>query len=648
MKRNYLEVSLILLIIITIFLFNYISALPVSSNAQVSFEISSVGRIFIYSPEAINYSFFGDENLEILLNVSYTGFIPDTWWYNLGNSTDLVNESIVFDPFLYSNISVLEGYNKLEVYSNDSLGNNYSSEVIFNVTVISAPVLQGINSTIYVCEGDKLNYEFNVLNYDFGSLEFSLNPMVPFYVFPISYSGGENNVSATIVSSNLSKDDVRTFENPYLETVFVEDGYYSDFAETSIHVIEINHFPQVENIGVKTFWSRGENSSFYEEVSINDTEEGELLEGTFYINLTWLNGENFFNISDSGIINFTFNSSHLGVYNLSLCVSDSGLDYIHPNISLCGQDGTSLESCQNFSITVTDENRAPNITSYYPNTTNFSAEEGVQTYLNVTTYDPDYTIPDVYWYVDNVLIEYDSGDSFEEFYYTFGYSDAGVHIINVTITDGLLNDTNYWIVNVSNTPLPPVITPEGGGGGGGITSKCTPKWVCGLWSTCNQIDIGIKDKEISEKDSINIKDLCIVNHISPDRCGFQYRNCIDLNNCKISTGKPYETRMCEFFENPNCNDNIKNCHHGSCEILVDCGGPCSPCPTCSDGIKNQGEEGIDCGGPCPWKCLEEKPSFKKLNILYIIFIIIIFLIIITIIKIIKLLRYSRKLKEYRS
>ena len=40
-----------------------------------------------------------------------------------------------------------------------------------------------------------------------------------------------------------------------------------------------------------------------------------------------------------------------------------------------------------------------------------------------------------------------------------------------------------------------------------------------------------------------------------------------------------------------------------CEILTDCGGPCSPCPTCSDGILNchvngQCEEGLDCGGPC--------------------------------------------------
>jgi hypothetical protein len=49
---------------------------------------------------------------------------------------------------------------------------------------------------------------------------------------------------------------------------------------------------------------------------------------------------------------------------------------------------------------------------------------------------------------------------------------------------------------------------------------------------------------------------------------------------------------------PSCFDGIMNCHDGGCEEGVDCGGPCSPCMSCSDGIQNQGEEGIDCGGPC--------------------------------------------------
>lgn len=45
---------------------------------------------------------------------------------------------------------------------------------------------------------------------------------------------------------------------------------------------------------------------------------------------------------------------------------------------------------------------------------------------------------------------------------------------------------------------------------------------------------------------------------------------------------------------PTCSDGIQN----QGEQGVDCGGPCSACPSCSDGIMNQGETGIDCGGPC--------------------------------------------------
>lgn len=44
----------------------------------------------------------------------------------------------------------------------------------------------------------------------------------------------------------------------------------------------------------------------------------------------------------------------------------------------------------------------------------------------------------------------------------------------------------------------------------------------------------------------------------------------------------------------SCSDGIMN----QGEDGVDCGGPCNSCPSCSDGVKNQGETGVDCGGPC--------------------------------------------------
>lgn len=44
-----------------------------------------------------------------------------------------------------------------------------------------------------------------------------------------------------------------------------------------------------------------------------------------------------------------------------------------------------------------------------------------------------------------------------------------------------------------------------------------------------------------------------------------------------------------------CSDGIKN----QGEQETDCGGPCpNYCESCADGIRNQGETAVDCGGPC--------------------------------------------------
>jgi len=48
----------------------------------------------------------------------------------------------------------------------------------------------------------------------------------------------------------------------------------------------------------------------------------------------------------------------------------------------------------------------------------------------------------------------------------------------------------------------------------------------------------------------------------------------------------------------SCFDGIQN----GTETGVDCGGTCPACPTCFDGIQNQGETGVDCGGPCALTC----------------------------------------------
>jgi hypothetical protein len=53
----------------------------------------------------------------------------------------------------------------------------------------------------------------------------------------------------------------------------------------------------------------------------------------------------------------------------------------------------------------------------------------------------------------------------------------------------------------------------------------------------------------------------------------------------------------------NCSDYTMNCHDGSCETGIDCGGPCPPCENCFNGVRDNGETGIDCGGSCmPCHC----------------------------------------------
>jgi hypothetical protein len=56
------------------------------------------------------------------------------------------------------------------------------------------------------------------------------------------------------------------------------------------------------------------------------------------------------------------------------------------------------------------------------------------------------------------------------------------------------------------------------------------------------------------------------------------------------------TSCSETIDNTGtCSDGVKN----QGEQGIDCGGPCpGACPSCADGIMNQGETAVDCGGPC--------------------------------------------------
>jgi hypothetical protein len=120
-----------------------------------------------------------------------------------------------------------------------------------------------------------------------------------------------------------------------------------------------------------------------------------------------------------------------------------------------------------------------------------------------------------------------------------------------------------------------------------------------------------------------------------------------ISNSESRITVPEVLRECYYTKYPNCTDNIQNCHHESCEVRVDCGGPCEPCPeTCYDGLKNQGEFGIDCGGPCE-PCFVEFPLETSTRSFFYISLIILLLIIILMIRLVAQNKEAKeKLNEF--
>lgn len=645
------------LILFLIILFQFVNS-ATSSEGSISLEVIQLPGIMIHSPvNGGTYNFGVTEERLILINVSTLGgYEPDYWWYNLRDSDGNLESNEFFNNL--DNLTAIEGMNYFEVYGNDSDGLVKGRNISFEVIVSVEPILGDFNDTLYICENTKFYYEFNATGLDGDDLTASINkpsPPDPFrIIFPQTISGDGINPTYAYYNlttqGNLTKTYVKEYSNPYDLEIYVTadtSGLTGGPAESSIHAIEINNAPD-PLIGARTLWLQGENSSLIENVSVNDIEENLRAEVNLSFNLSWANGEDFFNISENGFWNFTPNSSHLGIYNLTLCVEDGGTLYDeHPNISLCAPyTADSLSVCENFSLTITNDNRAPIITNYRPNDTTLVAIEGETLRFNVSAYDPDGNIPSIRWYFDDVLVKDDSMASDSAYSKTLGYTTAGNHTLVAYADDGLLNDSIQWNITVSNAE-PPVSgedeTGGGGGGGGAGRAPCTPEWVCDYWNNCEHIRFFLDSANITQLLYNSYVAQCSLEDFNEAICGIQRRVCVDINKCGTDRDKPNTTQVCHYTSDPNCNDGIKNCHGGLCEISIDCGGPCGPCPTCSDGLKNQGESGIDCGGPCPWKCEIEIPLVVE-NKTKLVMIIGIAILLTLIILVIRIYRIRRKLK----
>lgn len=592
----------------------------------ISVSIEGLKAISIISPLNTTYFFGSGENYTLDLNVTELNFVADSWWYTLIDKRhDLtVSQDVLFTPNTTFNAVRFE--NELIVYANGSDGGIASERVEFFVDIPnSAPEIHYIAPDIFVCENNYTSYFFNVTDVDEQTPTPSINPTFPTSPFYVTFSRSYNATlkSYEIFSGTIRKNylgGTNVGSKTFNENVSVSDGENVDSRNTNMTIIEVNNAPNMSEVGVQTIWGVGENRTFYHQLIADDREDGEIIDGAFTLQMITLNSTNdsisLFTINSTGVMNFTANQSHNGTYRIWIYGTDNGLTNPHPNMTdYCGQNSSNKTSAVNFSLTVTDENRPPYITSFYPNNTNNSnltIYEGQSLYFNVTMKDPDGTPLDSYWYFDDILVRYESGfdnGSFSELYYTFGYNTEGNRTMRVNVTDGNLTysyDSVVWNLTIIDVPPPPGPTPPAGGGGGGGAPPCTEKWGCSSWTECKNTKDALEINILSEKEYLSVQNGCENNSWNEIYCGYQIRGCNDVNECNTTKSKPNEMQACYYTENPDCEDGIKNCHDGACEILIDCGGPCKPCPTCSDEIQNQGEEGIDCGGPCK-PCAPEKP-----------------------------------------
>jgi len=606
-----------------------------------------------------------DFRYNLPLNVSADFFVDSGagkgWKYSLYDLEHSV--SIKSDESFTPNttIEAVRWGNQLTVSAYEEDIGWQSQSVIFTVDVPdSSPVLGDIPEEIFVCEGraDRTIQNFNASDVDEETLDAYINPTAVFYTDYLGMRG--YNVSLFRIIARLDKEDV----GEYVRTISVEDSIGSDSAVTNITVIEVNNAPVINNpLSTETkVYLNGTDSSFNYQWDVTDTEDIDFTSGNLTFNLSWGGPTELFQInSTTGVVNYTPPQGMLGLpitYHLTMCVNDTALDSSHENFSICGGRGffnESISVCDSFTLTITDENRPPVIIANSPSSP-LTVGGTTTTIFNASVSDADMTsgYPDLDWYVNGVLKESNENKSSDTYSWSAGCGTSGIYNITAITNDSLATDSVSWNVTVTRVACP--AAPEGGAGGGGggggtLAGYCRENWVCDDWQVCQNVEKSFLAKSLSPEDYYNLKELCSQNQYDDRFCGFQITSCQDLELCNSTSPKvpkPSEMKVCYFTENPNCVDGITNCHDGSCELLVDCGGPCKPCPTCSDGIQNQGEAGVDCGGPCPYACEVEEP-FKGISFviisLFILAVIMLGFILVKLVKIVYHLLVGRKRKR---
>lgn len=344
------------------------------------------------------------------LNDTLIGFEDSEFYYNVSlNVTDSDNDVLTFSSsidnsfpsFSMGSDGVMNftpndfdvGYHLVTVNVTDGYFTNITT---FNFTinnindslVIDKPIINIINgsvdlgSNITTAEDNRTVVELWVYDDDYNipsafksyfyeeniTLNLSIagpNNYLFNFLKDISYPNGVvTNASRFTATFTPNKSDVGAY---YINLTAFDQNYANDTLQFNLTIIELDHAPIIYMENFTLFI----NNSLYHQINAYDFESGNSSEPNvtnFTFGYTFISGNDFINGDETifnttnGILNYSFNDSDGGLYNINISVSD----------------GTGQNTSDNFYIYVYDY---PNLN--YPDTnTTFYMTENVSTLLN--------------------------------------------------------------------------------------------------------------------------------------------------------------------------------------------------------------------------------------------------------------------------
>ncbi len=434
-----------------------------SDNKRISFTISLSTALSVgYGGRIATSSITATEGVDFFSGDSQTFFIPAGQTQTQVNIT-LIGDTIVEpdEQFLFEAIAGIPG-----------LITNGNGRAAFTATILNddgspnqAPVINsnggGDSASVNVPENSTTVTTVTAIDPDAGAtLTYSINGGADAGRFTINPTSG---LLAFLTPPNFESPTDSDANNSYLVTVQASDGSLSDLQTLTVTVTNVNEAPVITSNGGGDTASVNlpENTTAVTTVTATDPDAGATL--TYSINGGADAGRFTINPT-SGLLAFLTPPNFESPTD-----SDANNSYL---VTVQASDG-SLSDLQTLTVTVTNVNEAPVITSNGGgDTASVSIPENTTAVTTVTATDPDagatltYSInggADAGRFTINPtsgLLAFLTPPNFE----SPTDSDANnSYLVTVQASDGSLSDLQTLTVTVTNVNEAPVITSNGGG-----------------------------------------------------------------------------------------------------------------------------------------------------------------------------------------